>query len=181
MEIISFIFIVIALGVIIKLFDLEKVKGCPPSDIPLNGFLEVKVEWIVDGDTVEVSNSNDEFKVRLYAIDCPEKDQNWGETAKAGLIKMIGGRESYVLLEIHGKDKYNRILATIYVEDESSIINVNERMVMLGHAWVMRRFYDQLPKNRKYKINRLERWAKSKRVGLWKSENPVPPWEWRKK
>jgi endonuclease YncB( thermonuclease family) len=29
-------------------------------------------------------------------------------------------------------------------------------------------------------LNQLERWAKSKRVGLWKTDNPIPPWKWRK-
>ena len=57
--------------------------------------------------------------------------------------------------------------------------NVNERMVTLGHAWVMRMYYDHLPKSRQQKLNQLERWAKSKRVGLWKTDNPIPPWQWR--
>lgn len=73
-------------------------------------------------------------------------------------------------------------MATIYVESrtDSTLVNVNERLVTLGHAWVMRRFYDQLPPDRKVQLNRLERWAKSKRVGLWSTSNPVPPWKWRR-
>jgi endonuclease YncB( thermonuclease family) len=54
-------------------------------------------------------------------------------------------------------------------------------MIMLGHEWVMRMFYDHLPEDRQDKLNSLERWARSKKMGLWKAPNPVPPWEWRHK
>jgi len=138
-----------------------------------------KVEHVIDGDTLVVSNSSHEHRIRLDAIDCPEDGQEWGEIATAGLIKLIGGK--HVHLEEHGIDRYERMLATLYVsqENESEWINVNERMVTLGHAWVMRAYYKHLPKHRQDRLNKLERWAKSKRVGLWKTSDPVQPWNWR--
>ncbi|MDT7042184.1 thermonuclease family protein [Candidatus Nitronereus thalassa] len=119
------------------------------------------------------------MRIRLYAIDCSEDGQHWGNIAKAGIIKLIGGRN--VLIEEHGIDKHGRTLATIYVQCEhrSEWINVNERMVMLGHAWVMRKYYGHLPTVRQHQLTRLERWARSKRVGLWGTDYPVPPWQWR--
>jgi len=145
----------------------------------IENFPEVKVEHIIDGDTVIVVKNWHKTKIRLDSIDCPEDGQLWGDTAKYGLIKLIGGRK--VRLEEHGTDRYDRTLATIYVQHEygSEWMNVNERMITLGHAWVMRRFYDHLPKDRQNKLNRLERWAKSKKVGLWQTPNPIPPWKWR--
>jgi len=118
-------------------------------------------------------------RIRLDSIDCPEVCQHWGDISKYGLIKLIGGRK--VRLERHGQDCHERTLATIYVQHgyESEWMNVNERMVTLGHAWVMRRFYDHLPKDRQDKLNRLERWARSKKVGLWQTPNPMPLWKWR--
>ncbi|RKZ66687.1 MAG: hypothetical protein DRQ48_10570 [Gammaproteobacteria bacterium] len=96
------------------------------------------------------------------------------------IIKLIGGKT--VQLEAHGTDVHGRTLGTLFVHlrEKGEWQNVNERMVTLGHAWVMRLFYDHLPKSRQQKLNQLERWAKSKRVGLWKTTNPVPPWKWRK-
>jgi micrococcal nuclease len=134
---------------------------------------------VIDGDTVIVARGWREDRIRLDSIDCPEDGQYWGDTAKFGLIKLIGGRA--VQLEEHGMDEYGRILATVYVwhSQKNEWLNVNERLVMLGHAWVMRRFYDHLPKDRQEKLDRLERWARSKRVGLWRASNPVPPWKWR--
>ena len=145
----------------------------------IKDFPEVKVEHIIDGDTVIVVKNWHQIKIRLDSIDCPEEGQHWGDTAKYGLIKLIGGRK--VRIEEHGIDPYERTLATIYVQHGygSEWMNVNERMVTLGHAWVMRRFYDHLPKDRQDKLNRLERWARSKRVGLWQISNPIPPWKWR--
>ena len=140
---------------------------------------KVKVAYIVDGDTVIVANGWNDITIRLDSVDCPEDGQHWGDTAKYGLIKLIGGRR--VHLEQHGLDSHGRTLATIYVQHESGSnwINVNERMVTLGHAWVMRAFYDHLPKDRQDRLNRLERWAKAKSVGLWRTSNPIPPWKWR--
>ena len=94
---------------------------------------------------------------------------------------MIGGKSVY--LEEHGHDKYGRTIATIFVagDSKSKWINVNERMVTLGHAWVMRRYYAHLTTDGQRQLNRLEAWAKSKRVGLWGTPNPIPPWKWRGK
>ena len=141
---------------------------------------KMDVVAIIDGDTVVVSGWWTKLKIRLDSIDCPEDGQYWGDIAKYGLIKLIGGKS--VRLEEHGLDVYGRTLATIYVwqDQKHEWLNVNERMVMLGHAWVMRRYYDHLPPDRQKQLNRLERWAKSKKVGLWKDPKPVPPWNWRR-
>ena len=139
-----------------------------------------EVVYVIDGDTVDVRVSGRKTRVRLDAIDCPENGQHWGDTAKFGLVKLIGGKT--VHLEQHGQDQYGRTIATIYVShaNGSKWINVNERMVTLGHAWVMRKYYSHLSKERQRQLNRLEAWAKSKRVGLWGTPNPIPPWEWRR-
>lgn len=141
---------------------------------------EVSVSWVIDGDTVIVSKGWwKEVTIRLDSIDCPEDGQYWGDMAKYGLVKLIGGRR--IRIEEHGIDFHGRTLATIYIwnNQKNEWMNVNERMVTLGHAWVMRRFYNHLPKDRQDKLNKLERWAKSKQVGLWHASNPIPPWEWR--
>lgn len=134
---------------------------------------------VIDGDTVVVRANGQNFRIRLDSIDCPEDGQHWGDIAKYGLIKLIGNRT--VTLENHGLDIHGRTLATIYVgrRGTDELINVNERMVALGHAWVMRRFYGHLPQERQASLNRIEAWARSKRVGLWKSADAKPPWQWR--
>jgi endonuclease YncB( thermonuclease family) len=112
----------------------------------LENFPKAKVLCIIDGDTVIVAKGWSQIKIRLDSIDCPEDGQYWGDTAKYGLIKLIGGRKIH--LEEYGLDFHGRTLATIYVRHayKNEWINVNERMIMLGHAWVMHRSYDHLPK-----------------------------------
>jgi len=178
-EIILLIVIVVA-AVVAMWRSLEKFAyRVPPRTGDESERQRVTVEYVIDGDTVNVSNFGSEMRIRLDSIDCPEDGQPWGTIAKAGLIKLIGGRDVYI--EEHGIDDYGRTLATIYLEGDidSEWINVNERMVMLGHAWVMRQHYDHLPKSRQDQLNKLEKWARSKRVGLWKTSNPIPPWQWR--
>jgi len=145
------------------------------EDLPM-----AKVEHVIDGDTVIVSSTWKKARVRLDSIDCPEDGQPWGDIATAGLIKMIGGRR--VRLEEYGEDRHGRLLATIYVQDRrgSEWLNVNEKMVVKGHAWVMRKYFNHLPATRKETLIRLERWARMKKVGLWSTSNPIPPWNWRR-
>ncbi len=141
---------------------------------------EAKVVRVLDGDTLDVAKGWSEVRIRLCSVDCPEGDQPWGKTAGYGMIKLVGGRT--VRLEEFGLDTHGRTLATVYVRSANGTewLNVNERMVMLGHAWVMRAYYGHLPKERQAKLNQLEAWARSKKVGLWRTENPIPPWQWRK-
>lgn len=138
-----------------------------------------KTAYICDGDTVDVVKQGHKIRIRLDSIDCPEGGQEWGSQAKFGLIKLIGGKR--LRLEEYGVDYYGRTLATIYVwhDKRQDWLNVNEHMVTLGHAWVMRAYWEHLPVCRQTKLNRLESWSKSKQLGLWKESNPIPPWRWR--
>jgi micrococcal nuclease len=143
------------------------------------GVRTAKVIYVVDGDTVIVGSSWRKETLRLGAIDCPEGDQPWGDTAKYGLIKLIGGCE--VRLQEHATDRYGRTVATVHVWDhrKKQWINVNERMVILGHAWVLRGYLQHLTQERRDELFRLEKWARTKNIGLWKDANPIPPWKWR--
>ncbi len=140
---------------------------------------EANVHRILDGDTVDVRTRRAILRIRLQGIDCPEEDQPWGDIATAGLIKMIGGRK--IRLETRGHDKHGRDLGTIFVQDSDSRewVNVNARMVMLGHAWVYRQYCDELPRQRAGELFRMERWARSRKVGLWGTHDPIAPWQWR--
>ena len=165
--------------------DVEKAYTKPAlreADIRLciTNLPWARILHVVDGDSVVVTIDRDECDVRLDSIDCPEDGQPWGDIAAYGLIKLVGGR--MVHLEQHGQDIYGRTLATIYVQRDGDHqwMNVNERMVMLGHAWVSRAYCGHLPPDRQQKLNRLQSWARSKKVGLWHEPNPTPPWNWRK-
>ena len=155
----------------------SRAVGAKPR--PTASLWQARVVYVIDGDTVIVEDdARRKVRIRLAAIDCPEAGQPWGDTARYGLIKLIGRRT--VRVAVHDRDHYGRTVATLHVQRDGEWINVNERMVMLGHAWVMRRYWHHLPLERQRALDRLERWARSRHVGLWKTPDPVPPWQWRR-
>src|SRR5262245_47846253 len=126
--------ILIAFFLVVAATIFRAAAGEPEADLPREvphpdgtprALQGVSVKWVDDGDTAIVSNFSSETTLRLFAIDCPEDSQPWGDTATAGLIKMVARR--FVYIETHGVDAYGRTLATIYVQHESKLINVNER------------------------------------------------------
>jgi endonuclease YncB( thermonuclease family) len=145
----------------------------------LNQLPTIRVTFIKDGDTFDGRYGRVNLTIRLMGIDCPEDGQPWGDIATFGLVKMIGGTD--IKLKHYGMDVYGRTLATVYIWDKNKKvwINVCERMVMLGHAWVAQHFPSTLPKRQQANLKRVEQWAKSKKIGLWADDNAIPPWEWR--
>ena len=126
-----------------------------------------KVVSVHDGDTVTVLQDARQIKVRLYGIDAPELKQPYGKKSKQFLANLIAGEA--VEVEENGKDRYKRTIGTIYLNDK----DINAQMVENGYAWAYRKF------SKKYAPQESE--AKYQKLGLWRDEEPVPPWEFRKR
>ncbi|KAL7583873.1 uncharacterized 38.1 kDa protein [Lactuca sativa] len=108
------------------------------------------------------------YRIRLRGIDAPENAMPYGKEAKDELVKIIDGKCLKIL--IFDEDQYGRFVGDIYCNG----IFVQELMLKKGLAWHYTA-YDKRPE--------LEKWEKSardKRIGLWASSNPEMPWEWRK-
>ncbi|KAL7584031.1 staphylococcal-like nuclease CAN2 isoform X1 [Lactuca sativa] len=108
------------------------------------------------------------YRIRLRGIDAPESAMPYGKEAKDELVKIIDGKCLKIL--IFDEDQYGRFVGDIYCNG----IFVQELMLKKGLAWHYTA-YDKRPE--------LEKWEKSaraKRIGLWASSNPEMPWEWRK-
>jgi endonuclease YncB( thermonuclease family) len=56
-------------------------------------------------------------------------------------------------------------------------LDVNAYMVEAGWAWV----YEKYAKEQLEKLKQLESEAQQAKRGIWAQENPVAPWDWRKK
>lgn len=128
-----------------------------------------KVVGVSDGDTLTVLDSgNRQYKIRLSAIDAPEKNQPFGMRSKQALSNLCYGKEAKVTpLKA---DRYGRTVADV----DCGGRNVNEEQIRSGMAWVYRKYakgYGDL--------YRLEDEAQAGRRGLWVDLEPVPPWEWR--
>lgn len=128
-----------------------------------------KVVGVIDGDTVIVLTSdNEQIRVRLEGIDCPESDQDFGQRAKQAASDLCFKKN--VRIEQSGTDRYGRMLAFVYVGE----VCVNEELIKQGMAWHFKK-YNQDPG-----LAKLEVEARKAKVGLWGQGNPVAPWEWRK-
>jgi endonuclease YncB( thermonuclease family) len=133
-------------------------------------FQAQKVE-VLDGDTVKLKDVSNgaEFKVRLFCIDAPEKDQAYGMESKEHLEKIL---PLYMdVIPIGGS--YDRIVAVL--TSDNRIINFE--MVKDGYAWV---YIEYCKSSHKQKLTEYQNIAKTNKLGMWKSNNNIPPWDWRK-
>ena len=76
------------------------------------------------------------------------------------------------MVDERGRDKYGRSLGEVVLPDDRSL---NREMVRKGHAWRYRKYSNNET------LERLESEARGSRRGLWKDDDAVPPWEYRKK
>ena len=149
--------LLIAFGIIAHLYSAE-ITG--------------RVVGITDGDTVTVIEQDqgkiNRFTVRLYGIDAPEKQQEFGTKAREYLSKLIF--DKYVRVHFREIDRYGRIVGRIYDGEKE----INVQMIAAGMAW----HYRQYSADKEY--SDAETKARELKAGLWSSPVPVPPWQWRK-
>ena len=152
--------------------------SCDSSALQTN--LEAKVMQVKDGDTIVVSplDGGNFITCRLYGIDTPE-------TAKRGKSGQPYGMEatkelkSLILAETievttTGAKTYNREVCLIEKDD----VDINLEMVKRGYAWAYREY---LKRPHASEYIEAENEARSEKLGLWKDNNPIPPWEFRKR
>jgi micrococcal nuclease len=119
-----------------------------------------------DGDTVSADCGGKRVKVRMVGIDAPELKQKYGRAARQVLADRVFQKK--VTLKTRSKDKYGRTIGEIFLNGES----VNAWMIEGGHAWV----YQARPRREWFPLQNSARAAK---VGLWRDQLPIPPWEYR--
>ena len=71
-------------------------------------------------------------------------------------------------------DRYGRIVGQLYHSTEG--YDINASMVCAGHAWWYERY---APDNELLKSCHKE--AQNAPKGLWESDDPMPPWKWRRR
>ncbi|HEX8547955.1 MAG TPA: thermonuclease family protein [Cytophagaceae bacterium] len=129
-----------------------------------------RVIRVLDGDTIEVlTDDKKTVRIRLNGIDCPEKNQDFGNVAKEFTSKMVFGKE--VEVDSIGTDRYGRTIANIICGS----INLNQELVKNGLAW----HYVKYSKDQV--LAKLEVEARDAKLGLWSMPNPIAPWDFRHK
>lgn len=91
-----------------------------------NHFESCIVEYVVDGDTVEVSTENDIIRVRIIGVDTPESvNQDESKNCYEGKVAsdftkemLYSGREIFLEYDVEKNDIYGRTLAYIWLNNE---------------------------------------------------------------
>lgn len=131
------------------------------------------VTRVIDGDTIEVQLTSGPIRVRFNGIDTPERGQPWGPEATRALAALVMAKQ--VDLEPFTQDRYERVVANVFVGS----VNVNEALVMQGHAWAYRRYLTR----ENLALCGAEAAARRAKRGLWKLQprQRAAPWDWRKR
>lgn len=135
-----------------------------------------KVISIQDGDTLTLLDmSNTQFRIRIAGIDTPEKTQPFGEQAKQHLAQLAF--DKLVIATCNKKDRYDRWVCFV----EANGLDVGLVQLEAGLAWWYRKYAGEQPSQQARDYEQAEIVASSNGKGLWQQQNPVPPWDWRKK
>jgi len=125
---------------------------------------------IIDGDTFDLlTKAKSTIRIRMNGIDCPERRQDFYKVAKDALAGYIFKKE--VRLINTGRDRNKRTIAIVFCNEE----NINLTMIRNGYAWHYKKYSVDTS------LAKAEKQARIRKKGLWKMNNPVPPWEFRKK
>ena len=133
---------------------------------------QARVVKVTDGDTIKVLRAdNEQLKIRLAMIDCPERKQPWGTRATQAASALVAGQT--VTIEVIDIDRYGRTVGYVFVNG----VNVNQALVANGHCWT----YVKYAKDPQLSV--LQATAKAENRGLWRlpESERVAPWEWRRK
>jgi micrococcal nuclease len=97
------------------------------------------VEWVIDGDTVDIDIGGREERVRLIGIDTPELHTETGgpecmaqEAREFSASQLPAGTEVRLERDVVGRDDYGRLLAYVYRRNDDAMIN--ELIIAGGYA-----------------------------------------------
>lgn len=126
-------------------------------------------EKVIDGDTIKLSTGE---KVRLIGVDTPEfyhpikPTQFYSREAAMFTRKLVDGKKIRLEYDEQKQDKYNRVLAYVYLEDGTFI---NAEIIKQGYGFAYTRFpFKYLEQFKEY-----EKQAKEKELGLWQGKGEM--------
>src|SRR6185369_1458606 len=147
------------------LFALLALSSKGFSGNILNG----KVTSVIDGNTFEMlAEDNESYKIMLFGIDCPELGQEFFDKAKKSLEKMILNKKVNVTFQ--GKDRWGNRLGIVLID---GTIDPRYDLLEAGLAWTSERDPIQ-------ELETIKQKAQGKGKGLWKEQDPTPPWIYRR-
>ncbi len=145
--------------------------------------LDGRVVSVADGDTITIlDDAQVRHRIRLAAIDAPEKGEPFGERSKQNLSQLVYGKVVRVDWQKHDRD--GCLLGTVWAVSPDmpcrdlpscpKTLDAGLAQITVGLARHFKRHADeQEPQQRgQYEFAEIE--ARAKKVGLWSDPNTVP-------
>ena len=160
---------------------LTLIFHSPASARMVNYSFDGVVMEVVDGDTFLLETTKPYtpglFRVRLYGVYAPViNGKGWSGQSYAAIAKTVlqGKLEKQkVRVEVREVDQSGRQLGLVYLGSR----NINEEMLREGWGW-----YWRAPEHRAILtdeddyLRKVCDDARTERKGLWRENNPKPPW-----
>jgi len=144
--------------------------AAPRAPVSLSG----RIVAVADGDTLTLlDDSFEQHRIRLGAVDTPERAQPFGNVAKSSLSGLAFGRTAQALCA--KTDRYHRLVCTVRVDGRDVGLVQIER----GLGWHYKRYEKEQSPDDRLAYAAAEREARAAHRGLWVDRDPVPPWDWR--
>lgn len=118
------------------------------------------VTTIIDGDTFAIKNGT---RIRLMGTNAPENGLCGSEQAKKLLMSLI--TDKVVRLEDKSVDRYDRVVASVFVNDGKRDLYVNE--IILGKGWARNESSIDVPNN--IRLKDAHKLAFDKKLGIYSS------------
>jgi endonuclease YncB( thermonuclease family) len=128
---------------------------------------------IADGDTLTARcgepGAYQQVKVRISAIDAPEKAQDFGNVSRQNLAALCFQQAAKIVAK--GTDRYRRTIADVECRGKDA----GQEQIRTGLAW----YYVKYGRGYEH-LAQIELQARDAGRGLW-SMPATAPWEWRRK
>ncbi|MBL7648007.1 MAG: thermonuclease family protein [Candidatus Hydrogenedentes bacterium] len=140
------------------------------SEESLPDELVAEIVDVYDGDTMTARiDTGQQIKIRLYGVDCPEKNQVFGKEATQFSENSCMGKS--VHLQVLSRDRYGRYIVRVNLRDS---VYFNLELLSEGLAHWDKNYAPNDAILREEEVK-----AKAEKKGLWALPNPVSPSDFR--
>ena len=94
---------------------------------------EAYVNYVVDGDTINVVMNDEEYRVRYIGMNTPEKGQPFADLATQANQELVQDQTVIMVKDVSETDRYGRLLRYVYLADGTM---VNADLVRQGFAQI---------------------------------------------
>ena len=139
---------------------------------------------VADGDSITILDADrKQHRIRIAGIDAPEKAQPFGDRSRQGMVRMVASKE--VTANCDKTDRYGRQICKVWVQPAdcptcSKTLDVGHAQILAGLAWWYRQYAKEQTPDDRGRYESAEQEARLRRIGLWRDDSPVAPWEWRR-